>query len=597
MYGYSGKALLVRLDKKRAEPIDLKENLAARLIGGRGFGAFFLNKFVPEKIDPYASENALILASGSLNNTRTPLASKLGFFFKSPLTGIFGESYVGGSIPRFPKAVGYDVIIIVGKAEKPTYLVVGDGSVEFRNASDLWGKTTVETDDELRKEWGKKASVACIGPAGENLVRFACINVDKWRQAGRCGGGAVMGSKKLKAIVFVGEKTTEPANGETFKELLDEVLSRIAKSKGVKGMRKYGTPSMAALANEMGFFPTMYWSRGNLEGWENIGPEAIRSILKHPHPCWNCPIACGRYVKVRTKWGEIEMDGPEYETIFALGGLFGLSNLEGLVYLNYLADALGLDTITLGNVLGFAVEASKRDLLDIKIGYGDVDSAIELIKQIVERKGAGAVLSEGVAIASKKIGLENLAVHVKGLEPAGYDPRMLRGMSIAYAISPRGACHLRAMAYIIDIRKLAGDPTELNEEKVKKIIEFEDWMTSFDSLIICKFGRDIFDIELMWKLYVAVTGFKIDLREYRRSLRRILMLIRFFNEREGLSREDDSLPERFFVEPLRTKSGEYFLDRDQFKRALDKYYELRGFTRDGKLRSEDRQEIREILST
>ena len=586
---------MVKLERRKTETITLKDTLAARLVGGRGFGAYYLTKYVQGGIDPYSPRNVLVLASGPLNNTRTPLASKLGFFFKSPLTNAFGESYVGGSIPRFPKAAGYDVVIIVGKAEKPTYLVIGDESVEFRDASDLWGRTTIETDDILKREYGEKSSIACIGPAGENLVRFACICVDKWRQAGRCGGGAVMGSKKLKAIVFIGDEETSVADEEKFRELLDEISSRIAVSKSVRGMRKYGTSSMAALANEMGFFPTMYWSRGRLDGWENIGPEAIREVLIHPHPCWNCPIACGRYVKIRTRWGEVEMDGPEYETIFALGGLFGLNNLEGLLYLNYLADAFGLDTITLGNILGFAVEASKRNSLPMRISYGDVESAIELIKLIVERKGVGAILSEGVAIASRRIGLENLSVHVKGLEPAGYDPRVLKGMSIAYAVSPRGACHLRAMAYIIDIRRLAGEPDIIEEKKVMKIVEFEDWMTSFDSLILCKFGRDIFDFELMHKFYVAVTGLRVGIKEYRASMRRILLLVRFFNEREGLDRSNDSLPQRFFAEPIETEHGKYVLDRKEFNDALDRYYRLRGLTSDGRLIDEDRREIMRML--
>ena len=290
------------------------------------------------------------------------------------------------------------------------------------------------------------------------------------------------------------------------------------------------------------------------------------------------------------------MDGPEYETIYALGGVFGLTRLDDLIYLNYLADIYGVDTITLGNVLGFAVVASMRGKINIKINYSDVEVAVDLVKKIVYRQDIGDILADGVAKASKKLGMEDIAVHVKGLEPAGYDPRVLKGMSIAYGTSPRGACHLRSMAYIIDIRGLAGDPSELSDEKIRKIAEYEEWMTSFDSLIVCKFGRDIFDLELMWRLYRAVTGFDIKFNEYRESLRRIILLTRYYNEREGLSKKDDMLPKRIFEESLEFAGKKHGLSREEYLRALSRYYELRGITYDGKLRQDVKSELEKLLS-
>ena len=592
MRGYTGKILKIDLNKRNYEVEKLSEHLARKLIGGKGFGAYYLYKLTQTDIDVFSPENPLILAAGPLNGTRVPMTSKVGFFFKSPLTNGYGESIVGGSLPKYPKWVGYDVIIFLGKAEKPTYIVFGEDDIEFRDANYLWGETIDKTDESLRKEFGSKASIVAIGPAGENMVRFAAIGVDKWRQAGRAGGGAVMGSKNLKALVFVSDDNwIEAAKPEELQQLVEEIIELRKKSIGAKRLNEYGTAAMAALANETGFFPSLYWTQGFLDGWENIGPDAVKSILRHPYGCWYCFISCGRYVSVDTKCGRIEIDGPEYETIYAIGGLFGIRDLGGLVYLNYLADIYGMDTITLGNVLGFAVEAYRKGKIDYKIEFGDVESAAELIKMIAYRKGIGNILADGVARAAKVLGLEDIAIHVKGMEPAGYEPRTLKGMSLAYAVSPRGACHLRMMAYYVDIRGLAGPPDELSERKIAKLIEFEDFMTAFDSLMICKFGRDIFSLEIMWKLLNAVTGFDISYEEFRKALERITLLTRLFNEREGFDRERDNLPERFFREQLSFKNQVRKLEKEEFERALEIYYKMRGIRQDGRISEEKKKEL------
>jgi len=588
--GYTGSGLLINLSKMKVQKICWSEGLARRYIGGKGFGARILYDLTPPKVDPLEPENPLILASGPLNGTRIPLASKVGFFFKSPLTGCYGESYVGGSLPKYPKLVGYDFVVFIGKAQKPTYVVISKDGLEFRDASDLWGLGVVDTDNTLRKEISKNASIATIGPAGENLVKYACICVDKWRQAGRCGGGAVMGSKNLKAIVFVdGSEQVEVFDENLLNEAISEVLAKVRTLRSVKNMREYGTPLMAMLANEMGFFPTRYWSQGRFEYWEKIGPEAIRGKLIRPEACWMCPIACGRFTSIIWKDKRIEMDGPEYETVYALGGLIGIRSVEELIYLNFLADDYGLDTISLGNVLGFAVEASKRNKIDLKLEYGDIEAFTELIRRIAHREGIGGLLAEGVSKIAEALRLEELAVHVKGLEPAGYDPRVLRGMSIAYATSPRGACHLRAMAYIIDIRRIAGEPQELSEEKIRKVVEFENWMAAFDSLILCKFGRDIYNMDLMIKMFNAVTGFGVSKNEFVESLNRIVLLTRLFNQREGVI--GDTLPSRYFNEPIRINGREHRLTKEQFESALRTYYSYRGLSENGEVPGNMRGEL------
>jgi len=590
--GYMGKVLSIRLDKRSFDVEDLPDGLARMFIGGKGFGAYYLYKYARPGIDSFSPENPLIIAAGPLNGTRVPMASKVGFFFKSPITEGYGESYVGGSLPRYPKWVGYDAIIIMGKADKPTYLVFTEDGVEFRDAGDLWGLKSNETDEALRKEFGEKASIVTIGPAGENLVRYAAICVDKWRQAGRGGGGAVMGSKNLKAMVFVsGQNWIEPAKPDELDGVLKEILEERKRSPGVKRMHEYGTPGMAALANKMGFFPSYYWSKGNVDYVEKIGPEAVKSILKKTYSCWNCFIGCGRWTSANTKWGHIEMDGLDYETIYAFGGLFGARDVKEILYLNYLADIYGIDTISLGNVLGFAVEAYKRGKIGFKIDYGDIDAAAELIKKIANRDGIGDILAEGVARAASKLGLEEIAVHVKGLEPPGYDPRVLKGMSLAYATSPRGACHLRMMAYYVDIKGFAGPPEELSERKIRKLIEFEDFMTAFDSLILCKFGRDIFTFERMHKLLNAVTGMNISYKEFKESLERITLLTRMFNEREGFRKEKEKIPERFFREKIVFRGQEKTLSEEEFEKAIKMYYRLRGLKEDGTISNEKKKEL------
>jgi len=592
MKGYIGKILFIRLDKKELREEPFGEEFARKYIGGKGFGAFYLNKLVNNDVDALDPDNPLILANGPLNGTRVPLTSKAGFFFKSPLTGGYGESIVGGSLPKYPKWVGYDAIIILGKADKPTILIVTDDGVDFIDSRDLWGRDIEYVDNELRKEFGKKSTIVAIGPAGENLVKFAVIGVDKWRQAARTGGGAVMGSKNLKAIVFTSDDNwVSEANPNELNELISDIVRKRKETSGVKTLHTYGTSAMATLANEMGFFPSYYWSTGHFEAWENISAESIKSVLKKSYACWNCFIACGRYVSIDTNYGHVEIDGPEYETIYALGGLIGVKDLRDLVYLNYLADIYGLDTITLGNVLGFAVEASKRGKIDFKVDYNDTEKFIEIIKMITYRQGIGDILAEGVAKAASKLGLEELAIHVKGLEPAGYDPRTLKGMSIGYAISPRGACHLRVMAYYVDIKGFAGPPEELSERKILKLIEFEDFMTAFDSLMLCKFGRDIFKLDIMWRLYNAVTGFNVKYDEFRKSLERVTLLTRLFNEKHGFLRQNDYLSERLFSESFMHKGTERKLTRNEFERALNLYYKHRGIDNSGLITSQKKREL------
>ena len=575
------------------------ERIYRKLIGGRGLGSWLLYHSIEPGVDPFSPENVLIIASGPLNATKVPLASKLGIFFKSPLTEGYGESYIGGTIPPYPKWAGFDAIVIKGRAEEPIYLLFREQSLEFTSAKDLWGKSIYETEEILLETYGKRASILSIGPAGENLVRYACISNNKWRQAGRSGGGSVMGSKRLKAIVFdVPKNDYEAAKKEEFEELVRDLFSKFKTSAGAKRLREFGTSAMTIPANEMGFFPTRYWSNGMMENWEKIGADAVKFILVRPHPCYNCPIACGRFIKVNTKWGTIEMDGLEYETINTLGGQLLIDDIGAVAWLNDLADKLGLDTISVGNVLGFAIEAYKRGKIKTKIEYNDPEAAARLIQDITYRRGDGKILAEGVARAAKVLGLEDIAIHVKGQEPPAYDPRRLKGMILGLGTSPRGACHLRMMAYYVDLKGWGGGAESTSLEKVKILVDFEDFMTSFDSLILCKFGRDIFDWETMVKLFNALTGFDFSLKEYKKAITRITTLTRVINSREGMDRRHDRLPKRLIKESITHLGNEYKISEDEMERMLDLYYEVRGYDRNGiptKVTLEN-LEVNELLS-
>jgi len=357
-------------------------------------------------------------------------------------------------------------------------------------------------------------------------------------------------------------------------------------NKSVMRLREYGTAGMTITANTMNFFPTRYWSQGYFERWEEIGPDAIKSVLKRPSPCWMCPIACGRLVEIDTKWGKIEMDGPEYETIYALGGLIGISDLRELVYLNYLADDLGMDTISLGNVIGFAIEASKRGKIKMSLDYGDIEGIVGLVNDIAFRRNYGNLLAEGVAEVARELKLEDLAVHVKKLEPAGYDPRRLKGMILGYATSPRGACHLRMMAYYVDIRGLGGDPQEVSMRKIQKLVEFGDFMTAYDSMILCKFGRSIYTLDLIWKLYNTFTGADMDLSDFKNSLANIRTLVQYINLKANTIIKMDILPKRFLEESIRDQNGNvYKITKEEVEFMISRYYELRGFDKEGRPKS------------
>ncbi|MDI3534167.1 MAG: aldehyde:ferredoxin oxidoreductase [Thermosediminibacterales bacterium] len=580
MYGFYNRLLKINLTNKTYHVEEIADEILKKYLGGKGLGSYLLLKEIPKGVCPMSEDNKLIFTTGPIADTKMMGSSRYGVFTKSPLTGIYSESYSGGNVAPALKKTGYDAIVIEGISKEKVYLEISDERVEFHDASHLWGKDTYETEDSVLAEVAKKgAQAVVIGPAGENLVRYACIENNYWRSAGRTGVGTVMGKKNLKAIVFHGNSKCELADQDLLDSYVKDLVKRGKNDPGAKAYKNTGTPMLVAIMNKVEGFPTQYWHKGSLDTWENISAEKMqREMEVTPRACPPCFFACGKLSKIKEgPYKGLTIEGPEYETIYSFGGLCCIDDIKAIAYLNDLCDRFGIDTITTGNMVAFAIEASKAGKLDLDIDYGQVDKIARLIEDIVYKRGAGAVLAEGIKTASKQLGLENIAIHVKGLEPAGYDPRILKGMGLAYATSDRGACHLRSTFYKPELAGII-DP-DTTEGKAKLFIEYEDRLALYDALILCRFYRDIVLWEDLSTIIQATTGLKLNTEELRKIASNIVDATRIFNIREGITKKDDTLPERFFEEPIGSKSK--VITREQLETMLSDYYSLRGWSTEG----------------
>ncbi|MDH5770290.1 MAG: aldehyde ferredoxin oxidoreductase family protein [Candidatus Bathyarchaeota archaeon] len=588
MFGYMGSVLRVNLTKQRFFTEELRKDLPRKFVGGNGFGVTFLFKEVGRDINPLASDNKLIFATGPLTGTPIPVAVEFGVFAKSPLTNHLGESYSSGFFGPQLKRSGYDVLIIEGRASKPVYLRIMDRDIRLEGAEDLWGRDCWETEEILRKEEASKDSgVLTIGPAGENMVRFACVTSDFYRQAGRTGLGAVMGSKQLKAIVVKGSKEVEVAKPLELEDFVKEWTQKVLKSPKMKGLRAYGTPSLVILENELGVMPTRNWQESLFEHAEEICGEALRKLyVTRTVGCLDtCPIACGKHSVVREgRYKGSEVVGPENQTIYALGHNCGIGDLGAIIKANELCDRLGLDTMSTGCTLAFAMECyergklTKADLDGVDLRFGNDEALIEMVRKIAYREGFGNLLAEGVRILATKLGAEDYAIQIKGLEPSGFDLRGLKGAALAYAVSNRGGCHLRGR---VEFMELLGLVDRFNvESKARLVKEREDLFTVLDSLIVCKFAEPVFDLSHLANTYSLVTGEDLTEKELLQAGERTVNLERMFISREGLSRKDDTLPERIMSEPIaQGPSKGQKITSKELKRMLDQYYMIRGWDR------------------
>jgi aldehyde:ferredoxin oxidoreductase len=575
MKGFFNQLLRINLSKQKSTVEPIPEPVLRSYLGGKGLGSYLLLKENPPHIDPFSPENHLIFTLGPLADTPFYGSSRYAVFTKSPQTGIYSESYSGGKITLPLSRTGYDAIIIEGRSNHPIFLEISDKEVIFHSASSLWGKETYEAEEAILKKVGKGSGALVIGPAGENLVKFAVIDSEHWRSLGRAGIGAVMGSKKLKGIAFHGKKRREVADPYSLKRLAREFKDRVKGNQIIHMYKKYGTPMLVSIMNTIGAFPTQYWSKGSLEGWEGISAESLMERCEvNSIACPYCFMACGKISEVKQgRHRGLRIMGPEYETIYAFGGLCMVKSIEEIIYLNDLCDRLGMDTITAGNLAAFAIEASKIKKIKENLDYGDVDGIAEILTKIAYRKGVGRILSEGVRHAASVWGMEDKAIHVKGLEPAGFDPRVLKGMGLAYATSDRGACHLRATFYKSELSGQI-DPNQI-KGKAKLFVDYEDKMTLFDALILCRFYRDLITWKDLQEIIKSTCNLSLKKKELKTTASGIINLARSFNQQEGVTRKEDKLPRRFFREVL--QGTEKTIHPEDLQFMLKEYYQLRGW--------------------
>ena len=585
MFGFHNRLLAIDVKRRSFEIREISDEILSRTLGGKGLATHLLLRHNPPGVDPLSPDNHLIFAIGPVTGTGIWGSCRYGVFTKSPQTGYYSESYSGGKAAEFMSAAGFDAVMIRGASPDPIWLEVSEAGVEFHSGEDLWGCETYETEDRV-KAWIKEnredvrnCAALVIGPGAENLVSFSVIENDYWRSAGRTGVGTIMGSKRIKAIAFWGRRKKEVADPDLLKSFSRTLAAQAKDNPGVKAYKALGTPMMVDIMSNVGSFPTRYWSKGKADHQERINAAALHERCDvQPRACTRCFIACGRLSTVKEgRHKGLRLEGPEYETIYAFGGLCEVDSIEEIVYLNDVCDRLGIDTISSGNLAAMTIEASLQGKTDYKITYGDVDRIADLLHDIAYRRDIGAVLADGIKSASKALNMADQAIHVKGLEPAGYDPRVLKGMGLAYGASDRGACHLRSTFYKPELSKMI-DPDTI-AGKAEMLAEWEDRLTIFDTLILCRFYRDLYPWEELAVMIKATAGPDLDKDAMRRIAGRIADGTRLFNVREGLTPAEDRLPKRFHTEVL-PETGKVITE-EQINSLLQDYYRARGWNEEG----------------
>lgn len=605
MKGINGKILEVDLSTKSINVVKIDEKFYYDYLGGLGLASRLLFDYVKPHMDPLSPENVIIIVPGLLVGSGLPTASKTAVTFKSPETSIFGRSISGAYLGVAIKNAGFDGIVIRGKSDYPVYLFIDNETVEIRNADWLWGKDAIETQEELREKFGKDFRTCAIGYSGEKLIKIADIDFEE-RQSARAGGGAVMGSKMLKAIAVRGTKGIEYGDSEFLKEAIKNWNKRIIGSEDQKLDMAYGSGEFYAWVNkEVGVFPVKNWQESYFEesfemhkgDKSHLDPYYWSpKYTEKMHPCPNCNKPCGRYISIKEgKYAGTKVDGVEYEILYSLGGELGIEDIEVTAKLNEICDRAGIDGISAGVILGFAMEAyekgllTKKDTDGIDLRFGNGDAAIQAMEKIAKKEGyIGELLCDGVKIAARKLGRdsEKFALEVKGLEPPAYDVRGLKGMALAVAVSVRGACHLTGGIYAPELTgkfwKLSNVDRLSSNWKGYEVKTGEDFMTLYDALGMCKFSRALFWIEGMLDGIRAVTGINFDIGWLMSIGERIYNLDRLFNVREGLTRKDDCLPYRVTHDPISNgvSKGSY-VKEEELQHMLDEYYQARGWSKDG----------------
>lgn len=599
-YGWTGNVLRVDLSRPLVTVEELDHRTAVDFIGGRGLGVKYLYDEIDPAADALGPRNKLIFATGPLTGTGAPGGSRYMVVAKGPLTGAIGEASAGGAFATAIKYAGYDMIILEGKAQRPVYLWIDNEQVELRDAAHLWGKTSTETETAIIAETHPEAKVTCIGPAGENLVLFACVMSDMGRAAGRSGVGAVMGSKNLKAIAVNGTNGLKVADKTGFLTAMQEAYKAIDQP-GTEHFHQTGTPGVLVLVQELGVLPTRNFQTGVNEQWKKLSGETLAATISTRKnmglACPACPVGCGRVTRVTNPEFAGEGVGPEYETIGLLGSSCETNDLEVVSKAGFICNEMGMDTISTGAVIACAMELYEKGYLSMKdvgmpLNFGNSQAVVQLTEDIALKRGFGSLLAEGSYRLANRYGHPELHMGAKKLDFASYDPRGLQGMGLGYATNSRGGCHIRGeiqdlTLYGVQHWRLTTDhnlgpvdPLRWDDKPVLTA-DVQDWFCVIDSCGMCNFMFFLsMNEDHVRALIEAATG--IDMGGHKGLMKtgeRIFNLERLFNLRAGLTAADDTLPKRMLEEPMPAgpaKGMVVHLDE-----MLPEYYRLRGWSPEG----------------
>ncbi len=614
LYGYAGQTLRIDLSTGVVEKEPLKQEWVDDFIGGRGFTAKILYDENPPQVEPFDPENRFIIAMGPLSGLFLPASGKTHFCTKSPATGGYGDSNMGGHFGVNMKYAGYDVTILTGKAETPSYIFIDNDKVEIRPADQYWGKSSTQVEEAMKEDLGEDFQILTIGQAGERLVNFACISHDFGRQAGRIGIGAVLGSKNIKAIAARGTKSIPVFDPKGLLKKGKETYAACREKPGFTGWTPEGTAGITNWCNDVGALPTRNFKTSNCDYADDINGKAILKELKITDKgCFSCPIPCGKYGLAKTKLGEVYVEGPEYETLSLLGSNCELSDIHGIAHTNWVCDELGLDTCSAGVVVSFALECYEKGLISkeemgMDVKWGDLDSIVHILEIISKREGIGDVLALGVQKAAEKIGhdSEKFAIHVKGLEWTGYEARNAPGMMLGYMTADVGAHHARCWVLGSDVATAVGGnkdatvhdlisggadfnhiPKADHKNVVPLVLKSQHLRPAFDILGTCRLQYMEIGLETKYyeELYYYATGKKMDFdKDLLKLSEKIWHLNRMFNKREipDFGRKYDYPPARFTEEPIPSGPNKgHFVTMEVIEEMLDTYYAARGWDKNG----------------
>jgi len=616
-YGYAGKQLRISLDRKKCTTEEINPDVMRKYLGGAGYGARLLYDELPKGIDPLSKANKLVFVTSPLTDNSIPGGGSIMLCFKSPLTNAWGESRCGGDFGPDLKRSGFDALIIEDKSQDPVYIFIDDGEVSFKPAGHLVGMEVMKKIRAIRDElYDSKISVMCIGPAGENRVKIATVMFDQ-RAAGRCGTGAVMGSKNLLAVAVRGTRKINPAHPDKLNEAVKKAMKVLRESETAANFRKHGTTGDMVANDAAGDWPTKNWHSNSWGKAEKLYEQFYNNHLVKNHGCYRgCPIACGRIAEVKDgKYKTPVHEGSEYESLSAFTAFVFNDNLEAAIHATYLCNEYGIDTISAGGIIAFAMECYEHGIITgqdtggLELSWGNPDALPALVKMISLRERIGDILAEGVKIAAEKLGrgAEEFAMHGKGLEAPAHDGRSGKVLALTYGTANRGMCHIHPLeGMVYDSGKFdwglmkygIPDPNtverwdEKGKGRITKVLQ--DGLIVPDILNTCKFFMYAgLYVDHLAEILSALTGWDIGGRELLKVGERVFNLQRMFNIREGFSRKDDVIPERVKMKPaFGMYADEERCAIKDFDGMLEEYYEARGWDiKTGKPSSEKLREL------